>query len=787
MDLFNDIDFDNNNNGEFSKTMMKTTIPIEIGDMFIKRLGLQGIEYPVVQDHYLLILDDEPSRCTGQYKTREGDILPYSYNMLSCLFSFNDSFTHLNYIQVYPVQYENNPKIVDDDAYAILFANILFNEYDIMTDNIIYEVKNIRTRFTIQTSSKRRLEDETDKLTLGFVQNFPKLINSEMKKVAYNLYIRQCKIESEQCFIELCKQLIEQYSWVSVNLSTCYIGDVPLYNYNTVNNDFFKTIIDNADITNDVIDDDYAMIDRRIINMLTKLTEGKMQMNKHKIKKYIFEDLFDDFDDIVEPESDNSASELINNQLDDKDEYLLNFFSTYNNETYNYKIQQNYLILLYNNISGGNTFKTPDNDELQYSEKEIYCVIKYNETHKIINYIIFNDHTQEEKNWINIKLPLFTLQQNLYEKFKIKINNIYISANPRYTSFIYGNPDIIARKCGKVYIENRNIPDDAYENISNKIFKIGIPQFLTANNEKVKNISVTTLRFNTISSCFTFLKQLQIQTTYGELSVDTLGGIKIKDKNFISSNKIRHDYKLKDLFYADNRWFTLYNDYFERMKNIGIIKENINYSFYKTLIESIAVDVKKILNEDRYDYGHNTPSSHLKQRLSGVLKNKFGYAPLPSKTARIGKRDILIGNRNNVSGFPSKFSIAIVERKKDSEDNFRIPISRKDEQDILSDDNIKYVLFPKYVGTSEADYIVYMLDKDDILKIYNNLKSILDRCKEEIKQGKRDRKTIKVNKSIADKYKNFLAPTAGNDGLCLSNQCIEKLSVYTFKLKNKIY
>ena len=107
--------------------------------------------------------------------------------------------------------------------------------------------------------------------------------------------------------------------------------------------------------------------------------------------------------------------------------------------------------------------------------------------------------------------------------------------------------------------------------------------------------------------------------------------------------------------------------------------------------------------------------------------------------------------------------------------------------DILSDDNIKYVLFPRYIGTSNIDYIVYILDKEDIQKIYDNLNSTLQRCKDEIKQGKRNRKTIKVNKSISDKWKNFLAPTAGNDGVCLSNNCLKELAVDTFKLYDKSY
>ena len=212
-----------------------------------------------------------------------------------------------------------------------------------------------------------------------------------------------------------------------------------------------------------------------------------------------------------------------------------------------------------------------------------------------------------------------------------------------------------------------------------------------------------------------------------------------------------------------------------------------NNQLYKSLIESIAVSIKKSINEDKYDYGHHAPSSHLKQRIQRVLTNKFGYASLREVSRRIGNRDFYIANRTNVPNYPSKFEIAVVERSKKNEDNFRIPISRKGEMDILSDDNIKYVLFPRYIGTSNIDYIVYILDKDDIKEIYDNLKSILDRCKEEIKQGKRDRKTIKVNKSISDKWKNFLAPTAGADGVCLSNNCLKELAVDTFKLYDNMY
>ena len=212
-----------------------------------------------------------------------------------------------------------------------------------------------------------------------------------------------------------------------------------------------------------------------------------------------------------------------------------------------------------------------------------------------------------------------------------------------------------------------------------------------------------------------------------------------------------------------------------------------NNQLYKSLIESIAVSIKRSLNEDRYDYSHNNSSTHLKERLNGVLMKKFGKSTFFNKSARRGNQDFIVRNINNAPGFPSVFSIAVAQRRKSSEDNFRINISRKGELDILSDDNIQYILFPRYIGTSNIDYIVYTLKKDDVQNIYDNLISILNRCKEEIKQGKRDRKTIKVNKSISDNYKNFLAPTAAGDGVCLSNNCLKELSVFTFKLYDKMY
>lgn len=39
MDLFNDIDFDDNNG--LSNSIMKNTVPIEIGNLLIKKLGTE--------------------------------------------------------------------------------------------------------------------------------------------------------------------------------------------------------------------------------------------------------------------------------------------------------------------------------------------------------------------------------------------------------------------------------------------------------------------------------------------------------------------------------------------------------------------------------------------------------------------------------------------------------------------------------------------------------------------------------------------------------------------------
>lgn len=789
MDLFNDIDF-NDDNDILTSSILSNDVK-EIAHRFAEEIDWMKVSYEIY-DHYLIILDKDSYEDynKGEQLTFDNVKLPFNPDCICLTFKFNNNYTRIEYIQVYPYMYSTNKtRISDDDFYAIKFANILYDEYNIITDKIIYgyddiTYNNVRDSFCV-IYNRRRVKSNNDyTISDGFASNFPKLLNIKSECIANIVYVRQLSIQDETTCISLLNSLLKQFNKVMVNTCTTYIDNIPIYQLDKKNPKFFDILADNSEIRYD--GDDYAIIDKNKINKLNKLNlMGKMNKEKYQ-QKYINENLFDDFDDILNDTDNNS--EILGNQLLPVEKYLLNFFITHDNEDYQYEIYQTYLIIKSNLSKNMGEFKTPDNDIIPIAVDDIYCIIKFDNTYKNIDYIIFNKYDDDENDTVIIKLPLFTLQIDLYEQFKVKIKSIYISTNRWNKTLTYGNADIIARKAYRGFIENRNIPENAYENIPSKILTIGIPKFLTASGEYIDKIYVTTLRFSNITICFSFLNQLYIHTKDGMVVVDTMNGIKIKDKNFISHKKLMDDRILKELFYTDMRWFTLHRLFFERLKDKNILKENINQNhLYKSLVESIAISVKKSINEDKYDYGHHAPSSHLKQRIQRVLTNKFGYASLREVSRRIGNRDFYIANRTNVPNYPSKFEIAVVERSKKNEDNFRIPISRKGEMDILSDDNIKYVLFPRYIGTSNIDYIVYILDKDDIKEIYNNLKSILDRCKEEIKQGKRDRKTIKVNKSISDKWKNFLAPTPGADGVCLSNNCLKELAVDTFKLYYNMY
>lgn len=787
MDLFNDIDF-NDDNDILTSSILSNDVE-EIAKLFVKNIDWMKVSYEIYE-HYVIMIDAE-SYCDSFkdkiYKTIDGDSLPYNPDSICVIFKFNETYAQIEYIQVYPYLYSINRHIInDDDFYIIKFANILYDEYSIITQKIIYGFEqitynNIKERFGLSYNKNRQLSNDDYKVSNGFATNFPKLLNINQINIARIVYIRKIFIQDESTFISLLNSLLKQFNKIILDVSTTYIDNIPIYKYDTKNLQFFNVLTTNFETTK--IGEENIIITKDIINKLNKLNLME-KMNKGKCQqKYINENLFDDFDDILNDTGNNP--EILGNQLLPVEEYLLNFFKTHDNEDYQYEIYQTYLIIKSKLSKNMGEFKTPDNDIIPIAVDDIFCIIKFDNKHKNIDYIIFNKYDCET-NTVRIKLPLFTLQIDLYEQFKVKIKSIYISTNRWRETLTYGNPDIIARQAYRGFIENRNIPENAYENIPSKILKIGIPKFLTATGKEIRNIYITTLRFSNITICFSFLYQLYMQSY--SLYVDTMNGIKIKDKNFDSHKKLRDNRILRELFYTDERWFLLGFGYFKELKFKNILKENINQNhLYKSLVESIAISVKKSINEDKYDYGHHTPSSHLKQRIQRVLTNKFGYASLREVSMRIGNRDFYIANRTNVPNYPSKFEMAVVERSKNNEDNFRIPISRKGEMDILSDDNIKYVLFPRYIGTNNIDYIVYILDKDDIKEIYDKLKSILDRCKEEIKQGKRDRKTIKVNKSISDKWKNFLAPTPGADGVCLSNNCLKELAVDTFKLYDKNY
>lgn len=786
MDLFNDIDFNDDNN-ILTSSILSNDVK-EIADRFAKEIDWMKVSYEIY-DHYLIMLDKDyyEDYNKGELLTFNNVKLPFNPDCVYLTFKFNNNYTKIEYIQVYPYIYSTNKTlIVDNDFYIIKFANILYDEYNIITDKIIYgydniAYNNVRDSFCVIYNKQRAHSNNDYPISDGFASNFPKLLNIKSECIANIVYVRQLSIQDETTCISLLNSLLKQFNKVKVNTCTTCIDNIPIYQFDKRNPKFFDILADNSEIRYD--GDYYAIIDKNKINNLNKLNLMEKMNNEKYQQKYINENLFDDFDDILN-DTDNT-SEILGNQLLPVEEYLLNFFKTHDNEDYQYEIYQTYLIIKSKLSKNMGEFKTPDNDIIPIAVDDIYCIIKFDNKHKNIDYIIFNKYNGITDT-VRIKLPLFTLQIDLYEQFKVKIKSIYISTNRWRETLTYGNPDIIARQAYRGFIENRNIPENAYENIPSKILKIGIPKFLTATGEEIRNIYITTLRFSNITICFSFLYQLYMQSN--SLYVDTMNGIKIKDKDFVCHKKLRDNHILRELFYTDERWFLLGFGYFKELKFKNILKENINQNhLYKSLVESIAISVKKSINEDKYDYGHHTPSSHLKQRIQRVLTNKFGYASLREVSRRIGNRDFYIANRTNVPNYPSKFEMAVVERSKNNEDNFRIPISRKGEMDILSDDNIKYVLFPRYIGTNNIDYIVYILDKDDIKEIYNKLKSILDRCKEEIKQGKRDRKTIKVNKSISDKWKNFLAPTVGADGVCLSNNCLKELAVDTFKLYYNMY
>lgn len=490
-------------------------------------------------------------------------------------------------------------------------------------------------------------------------------------------------------------------------------------------------------------------------------------------------DLFNDID--FNDDNDILTSSILSN---DVEKIANRFAKEIDWMKVSYEIYDHYLVMLdkdcYKDYNKGEQL-TYDNVKLPFNPDCIFLIFKFNSNYTRIEYIQVYPYMYSTN-------PTRISDDDFYV---IKFANILYDEYDIITDkIIYGYDDItynnIRVSFCVIYNKQRAHSNNDYT-ISDG-FANNFPKLLNIKSECIANIVyVRQLSIYDETTCISLLNSLLKQ--FNKVMVNTC-------TTFIDNIPIYQFDKKNPKFFdilADNSEIRYDGDDYaiidkNTINKLKQVSEKMNNNqLYKSLIESIAVSIKRSLNEDRYDYGHHAPSSHLKQRIQRVLTNKFGYASLREVSRRIGNRDFYIANRTNVPSYPSKFEIAVVERSKKNEDNFRIPISRKGEMDILSDDNIKYVLFPRYIGTSNIDYIVYILDKDDIKKIYDNLKSILDRCKEEIKQGKRDRKTIKVNKSISDKWKNFLAPTAGADGVCLSNNCLKELAVDTFKLYNNMY
>ena len=490
-------------------------------------------------------------------------------------------------------------------------------------------------------------------------------------------------------------------------------------------------------------------------------------------------DLFNDID--FNDDNDILTSSILSN---DVKEIAHRFAEEIDWMKVSYEIYDHYLIMLdkdcYKDYNKGEQL-TFDNVKLPFNPDCIYLTFKFNNNYTKIEYIqVYPYMYSTNKTRISDDdFYIIKFANILYDEYNIITDKI-----------IYGYDDITYNNVRDsfcvIYNKQRAHSNNDYT-ISDG-FANNFPKLLNIKSECIASIVyVRQLSIQDETTCISLLNSLlkqfnKVMVNTCTTCIDNIPIYQLDKKNpkffdiLADNSEIRYDGD--DYAIIDKNKINKLKQVSEKMNNNQL---------YKSLIESIAVSVKKSINEDKYDYGHHAPSSHLKQRIQRVLTNKFGYASLREVSRRIGNRDFYIANRTNVPNYPSKFEIAVVERSKKNEDNFRIPISRKGEMDILSDDNIKYVLFPRYIGTSNIDYIVYILDKDDIKEIYDNLKSILDRCKEEIKQGKRDRKTIKVNKSISDKWKNFLAPTAGADGVCLSNNCLKELAIDTFKLYNNMY
>ena len=270
MDLFNDIDF-NDDNDILTSSILSNDVK-EIAYRFAKEIDWMKVSYEIY-DHYLIILDKDSYEDynKGEQLTFDNVKLPFNPDCICLTFKFNNNYTRIEYIQVYPYMYSTNKtRISDDDFYAIKFANILYDEYNIITDKIIYgyddiTYNNVRDSFCV-IYNRRRVKSNNDyTISDGFASNFPKLLNIKSECIANIAYVRQLSIQDETTCISLLNSLLKQFNKVMVNTCTTCIDNIPIYQFDKRNPKFFDILADNSEIRYD--GDDYAIIDKNTINI----------------------------------------------------------------------------------------------------------------------------------------------------------------------------------------------------------------------------------------------------------------------------------------------------------------------------------------------------------------------------------------------------------------------------------------------------------------------------------------------------------------------------------------
>ena len=286
MDLFNDIDF-NDDNDILISSILSNDVE-EIAKLFVKNIDWMKVSYEIY-DHYVIMIDAE-SYCDSFkdkiYKTIDGDSLPYNPDSICVIFKFNETYAQIEYIQVYPYLYSINRHIInDDDFYIIKFANILYDNYSIITQKIIYGFEqitynNIKERFGLSYNKKCQLSNDDYKVSNGFATNFPKLLNINQINIARIVYIRKISIQDESTFISLLNSLLKQFNKIILDVSTTYIDNIPIYKYDTKNLQFFNVLTTNFETTK--IGEENIIITKDIINKLKQLSENKINNQLYK-------------------------------------------------------------------------------------------------------------------------------------------------------------------------------------------------------------------------------------------------------------------------------------------------------------------------------------------------------------------------------------------------------------------------------------------------------------------------------------------------------------------------